>query len=822
MQTPKEAAPERFLPSAATAAVLPPATGYGAPLSYGYDRPPIGSGGESGEGNQLGEYGRILYRRRKSILLLALTGALGGVLLNLGTLPVYRARTSLDIQSLNSDFLDMHAVATTGGEGGGSGGEAYVQTQIKLLQSDTLLDHTVRNLEALPHPASVERDDLLSRAERALHLGGKAPLSYNALLEDAARHVTVKPLGLTRLVEISCDSWNAKFSAQFCNTLTGTFREDDYATRGADATKTSEWLTRQVADVRVQVEQSEKKLEDATGGNGLVLSQQNTSVSEDRLRQVQQELVRAEADRMEKQAQYETSRSAPAESLPTVIDDPNLRLAQGKLADLRGKVAELVPPLTEENPRVIHLRSQIREAETEMSTQRGAVVARLRDDFDAAKHREDLLSATYATQEQRTSGELDKTNKVNLLRREVDSEQQLYQTLLQRAKEAGFASAMQVSTIRTVDAAKAPKVPFAPRRTGAVGVGFLLGSLLGVGFAFYKERTSGVIHFPGEIPRLLHVQELGVIPNMGSRRAQLYGAARTARATRRKLALNGPSGNSMFPSLREPLPPSPADAIAISVWRDRASVVAEAYRSTTFSILLASRTAGTGRRYVISSPNSGEGKTTVVSNLGVTLSQSQRRVVIVDGDLRKPGLHKALGLENTVGLRNVLRGELDPESCELSAFCRATAIPNLSVVTSGTGSEEVTGLLHSPHAAELLARLSKEFDLVLIDTPPMLHMADARIFADHADGVILVLRAGITNFEQASSARDLFVHDRVRVLGTILNGFNPGHEGRGSYYDSYYRYQQAAESLDETGNGAGQETRPEAHSKTQDENKVGV
>ncbi len=825
MQTSKEVAPERFLPGSATAAVLPPPTGYSSGLGYGYDRPPIGSGGESGggfgEGNLLGEYGRILYRRRKGILLLALAGALGGVLLNLGTLPVYRARTSLDIQSLNSDFLDMHAVATTGGDGGGSGSEAYVQTQIKLLQSDTLLDHTVHNLQGQPHPASVERDDLLSRAERALHLGGKAPLSYNALLEDAARHVTVKPLGLTRLVEISCDSWNAKFSAQFCNTLTGTFREDDYATRGADATKTSEWLTRQVADVRVQVEQSEKKLEDATGGNGLVLSQQNTSVSEDRLRQVQGELVRAEADRMEKQAQFEMSRTAPAESLPTVIDDPNLRLAQGKLADLRGKVAELVPPLTEENPKVIHLRSQIREAEAEMSVQRSAVVARLRDDFDAAKHREDLLSVTYATQEQHTSGELDKTNKVNLLRREVDSEQQLYQTLLQRAKEAGFASAMQVSTIRTVDAAKAPKIPFAPRRTGAVGVGFLLGSLLGVGFAFYKERTSGVIHFPGEISRLLHVQELGVIPNMGNRRAQLYGAARTTRAAQRKLALKG-GGGSVLGSLREPLPPSPADAIAISVWRDRASVVAEAYRSTTFSILLASRTAGTGRRYVVSSPNSGEGKTTVVSNLGVTLSQSQRRVVIVDGDLRKPGLHKALGLENTTGLRNVLRGELDAATCELSAFCRATAIPNLSVVTSGTGSEEVTGLLHSPHAAELLARLSKEFDLVLIDTPPMLHMADARIFADHADGVILVLRAGITNFEQASSARDLFVHDRVRVLGTILNGFNPGHEGRGSYYDSYYRYQQAAESLDETGNGAGQETRPEAHSKTQDENKVGV
>ena len=117
-------------------------------------------------------------------------------------------------------------------------------------------------------------------------------------------------------------------------------------------------------------------------------------------------------------------------------------------------------------------------------------------------------------------------------------------------------------------------------------------------------------------------------------------------------------------------------------------------------------------------------------------------------------------------------------------------------MTSGSGSEEVTELLHSPRAAALLSRLSREFDLVLIDTPPMLHMADARIFADHADGVILVVRAGVTNVEQASSARDLFLHDRVRVLGTILNGFQPSREGRANYYDSYYRYQQAAEPLD--------------------------
>ena len=235
----------------------------------------------------------------------------------------------------------------------------------------------------------------------------------------------------------------------------------------------------------------------------------------------------------------------------------------------------------------------------------------------------------------------------------------------------------------------------------------------------------------------------------------------------------------------------------LHIWNEQFSVAAEAYRNTTFSILLASRVLGPAKMYVVSSPNSGEGKTTVVSNLGVALSQSQRRVVLIDGDLRKPSLHKALGTANTDGLRNVLRGEINPLTAPLDTFCQRTSVPNLSLITSGSGKEEVTELLHSVRAADLLHRLGEEFDLVLIDTPPMLHMADARIFADHTDGVILVFRAGVTNLEQAQAAHEIFVHDRVRVLGTILNDFDPGREGKSGYYKSYYNYKEAIESADE-------------------------
>ncbi len=731
--------------------------------------------------NLLLDYVRLLSRFRVVIALFALAGVLVSLLFNLTALPVYRARTSLDIQNLNGDFMNMHTLSPTG-SADSSSTEVYVQTQIKLLQSDTLLERTVNRLQAEAHPASIERDDLVSELKRALHLPGSRPLAYGNLIEDAAKQVKVKPLGITRLVEITCDSWNAAFSAKFCNTLTQEFKDEDLETRSTEATRTSDWLTRQVADVRLKAEESQRKLEAATGGNGLVLSQESNSVGEDRLRQMQGELVKAQADRMEKEAQSGVARSASPTSLPSVLDSPAYRQLQQQLATLQTRVAEIVPPLTEENPKVIHLRSQIKEVQAEMATERTTSTSRMGNEYSAAQHREALLKAAYDAQLQSVSTELGQASKVNLLRREVESEQQLYQTLLSRAKEAGFASAMQATTVRIVDTARTPKYPVSPRRVPAAGVGLLRGSAFGIGFAFFKDRNSDVFRMPGDAPRYLQVQELGVIPTAST-------------GQRRSVVDSLSAARSLLRDPESELDHNPHEnALSLARWQDNFSIVAEAYRNTTFSILLAEAATRRARVYVVSSPNAGEGKTTVTSNLGVALSQSKRRVLLVDGDLRKPGLHNALHMSNEFGLRNVLRNEIDIETAPITDFCRPTPIRNLSFLSSGTGSEEVVELLHSPLVGDLLARLSREFDMVLIDTPPMLHMADARIFARQADGAILVLRAASTAREQAEDARNLFESDRVRLLGTILNRFDPTAEGRSGYYSSYYRYKNQIEA----------------------------
>ena len=727
----------------------------------------------------LAEYARLFKRRRSLILLCTLTGALLGWVITIGMQPVYRARTSLDIQNLNDNFLDMKAVSQTGSEGASS--EAYVQTQIKLLQADTLRERTVNAIKSRGDIASLRAADFVSTMKRDLHLAGDKRVAKQDLMEFTAKRVMVKPLGLTRLVEVTCDSWSASFAAEFCNSLTREFANQDRDVRFSQAKATSEWLSRQLADVRESVDQAQKKLEARTGNDALTLKEGGANVAEEKLRELQAELMKAQGERVEKQAQYEISVSAPADSLPMVLDSTQLRDDQMKLDDLRRQVAALVPPLTEANPKVQHLRAQIREIEDSLSKEKGNVLERLRNEYQAATHRESLLNTEYRAQEGRVSKEQGREAQVGMLRREVDSGQQLYQTLLQRVKEAGFASAMQASTVRVVDAARTPLVPISPRRGVSAAVGMLLGLLAGMGCAFFKERTQSVLRGPGEVSRYLNLRELGVIPS--AKRGLRQPPQIKQIAVRESSAST--LGVTTAPVPARPRPHRPLD---MAVWQDHASLVAEAYRNTTYSVLLAGQELERARTFVITSPSVGEGKTTVTCNLGLALAQANRRVLLIDGDLRKPRLHKAMDVRNEVGLRDLLRGDIDAKLAPTEAFCQPTPVPGLFIIPSGKGSEEPSGLLHSVRFRTLLDRLTTEFDFVLIDSPPMLHMADARILAGMSNGVILVFRARVTDIETAAASRDLFLDDHVRVIGTILNDFDPSKEGKSQYYQSYYQY----------------------------------
>ncbi len=720
-------------------------------------------GSEEHQPNMVADYYRTIMRHRWLIASLALLGLVVGLLMHLTTQPVYETRTSLEIQSMNSDFMDSRSVAPTAA----LPSDSIVQTQIKLLGSDSLTERVKAQLSEGDHASSVERNDMLSRLQRSLHISNGQQIPYEKLLDETAEGVAIKAMGISQLVEVKCDSWDPEFAANFCNTLISQFQTVDMESRGDQARRISDWLVRQAADVRQKAEESQRRLLAATGGNGMMLSTQNDGIGEDHLRQMQTELVHAQADRMEKQAELAEAQNGGAGGGP---DTDAYSASKLRLADLQAQVAALVPPLTEAAPKVVHLRAQIAEVQQNMVREKAIGSSKLQAAYLAAKHREDLLSMSYHQIEGSVSTNLQKSSEVDLLRREVQSEQQLYQTLLQRAKEAGFASAMPASTIRVVDPARKPKFAVYPKRVTTALVGMLLGVICGVLTAFILERQIPRLRLPGDVTRFVRIDELGVIPS--------------------SFANQSASGRLLSPvnGLVRFNAATQADAAQKTSdnWSDEA-LVAESYRNTTLSLLL-SGPNNQSRTFVVSSPNAGEGKTTVTSNLGIALSKSKLRVVLVDGDLRKPRLHDVMSVDNSHGLRDLLRDGVSTYSGSMEKVCKPTAYDNLFVIPAGRGKESVSDLLHSPQLQVLMDELARQFDVVLVDSPPMLHIADARILAGHASQAILVFRSGVSKRSNAITVRKMLQRDHVQIAGSVLNDFDPRREGQRRYYSGYYDY----------------------------------
>jgi capsular exopolysaccharide synthesis family protein len=530
--------------------------------------------------------------------------------------------------------------------------------------------------------------------------------------------------------------------------------------------KTGEWLTRQLQDLKIKLERAEDELQRYARDTGLLYTGEKESVAEEKLKQVQQELSRAQAERTAKQSQYELASMAAPDSLPQILDDRSLGDYQAKLTDLRRELAELSSTLTASHPKVQKVQAQITTLEAAFNRQRANVLARIRNEYDAAERRERLLARDYAAQSKVVSDQAARAVHYNILKREVDTNREVYEAMLQKVKEYGIASAMQAANVRVVDAAKPPRLPYKPNYPLNSALGLMGGLFMGVMFVVIRERADRSIQSPGDTPYYLDVPELGVIPCAHARRLTGY---------HHKGAENEQTN------------------VELVTAKKTASMVGESFRAALTSILFTGKNGDQPRVIVLTSPGPKEGKTTVASNLGLALAEIHRKVLLIDADLRKPRLHEIFKLPNDWGLSDLLQGkESNPFH---KSLVTGTGYGELYLIPAGSPTQQAGSLVHSPKMAELLAGLRQEFDTILIDTPPMLTMVDARVLGRLADGVILVVRSRQTTREMAQAAAQRFAEDGTPVLGTILNDWNPkatagGYYGyyRGYYSRPYYYY----------------------------------
>ena len=458
------------------------------------------------------EYWHMLRRRKGTLVLIACLGLLAALFATLPQTPVYQARTTIEIQNLNENFLNMRDVNQTADQGGPNPLETDLQTQVNILQSESVLGGVIAKLDLGTKLAAEKDKGRLSAWRQALHLPQSKPASTNEdTLRLVARNLKVSVQANTRLVEILYDSTNPVLAAAIANTLTAEFIRQNLDSRWQTTQKTGEWLTGQMEDVRIKLEKSEQQLQDYARSAGLLFTSEKDNVADEKLRQLQQELSRAQADRVIRQSKYELATTASADSLPEVLDDPTLKDYQVKLTDLRRQLAELSSTLTSSHPSVKKVQAQVTSLEAARETERANVTRRIQNEFESAQRREKLLAVSYDAQARVMTEQSAKVTHYNILKREVDNNRQLYDSMLQHVKEAGIASALHASNVRVVDPARPPARPYKPSLLLNSMLGLFAGGFLGIVFIVMRSARGPAASRPPARPR-----SISTCPNWAS------------------------------------------------------------------------------------------------------------------------------------------------------------------------------------------------------------------------------------------------------------------------------------------------------------------
>lgn len=707
------------------------------------------------------DYWEGIRRYKLMILAFVAMGAMGGLILSFLQTPMYRAHTSLEVEDLNENFQNLKDTDPTAQI---PSAESYFQTQVKILQSREMIELVIDKLNLMQSMAPHKH----FWSGWIHHNAEPNPaLQREQVVDGIQKNLTVQAWGESRTAEIFYQSPDPKVASDVANTLVQTFIDESREIRWNSTQNTAEWLTGHLKELQKSLDSSEAKLQDFARSTGIMLSSDKQDVaghniSEDKLKQIQDELSRAQGDRTQKQADYETIKNMPVESLSPTLNNPTLQNYLVKMGDLKSQLANLSATYTPEHYKVLQVQAQIADLQKSIDAERAGILRHTQEDYQSAKRREDMLTTAYTDQARTVSDMAGKTIQYQNLQHDVDTNRELYDALLLRIKQAGLAAAMRSSNVVVVDQAKPPVLPFRPNFPMNTALGLVTGLFVGVGFVLMRDRFNRNIESPGLSPAYLRLPELGVIP--------------AARLASRRIAW-------LPASTRVPLQLKGADAAS----REHANL-AEAYRATLTSILLPTLHGQGPRVLVLTSPEAGAGKTTVTSNLGMATAEIGRRVLLIDADLRRPRLHRLFEIPNSFGLTDILRITTPLEEIPVNQLVRQTKIPGLCLVPSGPTTDGLTSLLYSPRLTEFLERVAKEFDLVLIDAPPMLYFADARVLGRHSDGVILVLRSGQTKRDAAILARQRFDEDGTCVLGTILNSWdlkNPRSPYAYAYNDAY-------------------------------------
>ena len=711
----------------------------------------------------LGESFRVLLKRKWVIVGVLSTIFSIVAIASLRMTPIYEASGTIEINkpdanlnfqnspTFNVDYYDP----------------TELETEIKILQSDLLATQVIRELnldrgqelngQAPPSPSSIDLapDPLQSDPTRSSAAVGSFKSNLKVALSQN-----------TRIIEVHYRSPDPQMAANVVNTLMQTYVENNYKARFESTMQASDWLTKQLVDLQMKVETDEEKLVRYQKEHEILGTDEKQNIIMSKLDELNKALTEAESERMDKEALYRLVESgdpdAIAASSSSVTQGPNSQSAsvlldnlRTKQVDLKIQVADLSTQFGPSYPKLTQLNNQLKEVDAQIQAEMRKIAATLRGQYTTALQRENMLHSALEKQKQEANKLNESAIEYSMLKRDVDASRQLYEGLLQKLKEAGVAAGLKSNNFRIVDNARPPAGPIEPDIPRNLLFGLALGLASGVGLAFVLEALDSTVRTTEQAQTISGLASLGMIP-LGSK------STREGSNPKRLVLTTSKEAVELVTQVRPQ------------------SQMAESYRALRTSLLLSSLGAPP-KVIMITSALPQEGKTTTSINTAVVLAQKGVRVLLIDGDLRRPSIHKTLGMGPHSGLSNVLTGSTTVDE----AIVRTTILPNLFVLPAGTPPPNPAELLASSNMRDVLLQLREQYDHIVIDTPPSLSVTDAVVLSPRADAVILVIRSGQTSKQALRRSRDILLQVNAKLVGVLLNAVDltsPDY-----YY--YYEYQ---------------------------------
>jgi succinoglycan biosynthesis transport protein ExoP len=679
----------------------------------------------------IADIARTIAKRKFLILgFTLLTFCTMAIYVNLKT-PLYEGIARVQIDPMRSSSLgldDADKSESTDIDG-------RVKTEVEIIQSNTVAMQVMNSLGLYANPEFAGPDTVSSPIKGLFQL--PAPLRRR-LLDRFDSSLIVRVVPSTQIVEIRFRSPDPVLATKTANSIIEEYMQRNFQTRVDGSAQVSQWLSGQMEEIKASTAISQQKLADFQRDTNLLGSNESDNIVTDRLKQLNEELTQAEADRIVKEGRYRLAGSGNPELVGSTVSSTTLQTLHTQQADLDAQYAQLSAKYGSGYPKLGELELQLSGLSSAIDSERTNIKTRLANEYDAAAKAEAMIRADFEKQKTEAYSLNEHATQYALLKREVESGQQLYDTLQLKVKEAGVTSGLKSSYVNVIDRAQLPDVPVEPRRKfylaaglgGGLFGGFLLGLIL--------ESFDDTIETSKELEAVTALPQLGSVP---------FLAPRSGKGQRGVNLMNPLGLKSEF------------DPISI---REPNCLGAEAYRSLC-SVILLSPARTPPQVLVVTSAMPGEGKSTVSCNLATALAQRAKRVLLVDADMRCSSIHGEPG--TGLGLSTMLAE--GP-----SAYLRYQPLddlPNLKVVPPGCRPPGSTEILASPHMQELMAIWRAEYDHIIIDTPPLLPFADALLLSAMADGVILVARSEVSQNKALLRARDVLARTGANILGVVLN-----------------------------------------------------